>query len=333
MLSTVIGHRRLIPLLRQAVARGRVPQSLLLAGPEGVGKRTVAVALAQALNCPRRIAANGDDACGKCPVCLRIARGQFTDVVQLDRGEHASIKIEPLRERVLDVVGYRPFEGARRVFIIDSADDLTEQAQDALLKTLEEPPPAATLMLVTAFPDSLRPTIQSRCRRLRFGPLVEDDVVRVLVERKGVEAAKARMLAAVSAGSVTRALAAADDDLEEDRAAALAVVTAAHADRLEGRLRAATELAQFDAKTRRAREALGARLSVVGSLLRDLALLSTRADVPLANADFQSQLERYRPSFDPDRLERGFAAIVEAERALDGNASPKLIADWIAVRL
>ena len=322
-----------MPLLRHAVARGRVPQSLLFAGPEGVGKRTVAVALAQALNCPARIAANGDDACGRCVTCLRIGRQQFSDVVRLDRGEAASIKIEPLRERVLQVVGYRPFEGARRVFIIDGADDLTEQAQDALLKTLEEPPPSATLILVTAYPDSLRPTIQSRCRRLRFGPLVEDDVVRVLVERAGVEATKARLLATVSAGSVSRALAAADDDLEEDRAAALAVVTAAHTGRLEGRLKAATDLAQFDAKTRRAREALGARLSVVGSLLRDLALLSTRSAVPLANADFQSQLERCRPSFDPDRLEQGFAAITEAERALDGNASAKLIADWIAVRL
>lgn len=333
MLSTVIGHRRLIPLLRQAVARGRVPQSLLLAGPEGVGKGTVAVALAQALNCPTRIRTQADDACGRCAVCKRIERGQFTDVVRLDRGEHASIKIEPLRERVLDLVGYRPFEGARRVFIIDGADDLTEQAQDALLKTLEEPPPAATLMLVTAFPDSLRPTIQSRCRRLRFGPLMEEDVVRVLVERAGVDAAKAKTLATVSAGSVSRALAAADDDLEEDRAAALAVITAAHAGRLEGRLKAATELAQFDPKTRRAREALGARLSVVGSLLRDLALLSTGAGVPLANTDFQSQLDRCRPSFDPDRLEQGFAAIIEAEKALDGNASPKIVADWVAVRL
>jgi DNA polymerase-3 subunit delta' len=332
-LSSILGHRRLLPLLRQAVARGRVPQSLLFAGPEGVGKRTVAVALAQALNCPTRIAAGGDDACGRCPVCLRIARGQFTDVVRLDRGDHASIKIEPLRERVLDVVGYRPFEGARRVFIIDNADDLTEQAQDALLKTLEEPPPSATLMLVTAFPDSLRPTIQSRCRRLRFGPLVEEDVVRVLVERAGIDAAKAKTLATVSAGSVSRALAAAGDDLEEDRGAALAVITAAHAGRLDGRLRAATDLAQFDAKTRRAREALGARLSVVGSLLRDLALLSTRSAVPLANADFQAQLERCVAGFDPDRLEQGFAAITEAERALDGNASPKIVADWIAVRL
>src|SRR5262249_32359587 len=103
--------------------------------------------------------------------CERIFRSQHSDVVMLDRGDEASIKIRALRERVLEVIGYRPFEAARRVYVIDPADDLTDEAQDALLKTLEEPPSAAILILVTAYPDMLHPTIQSRCRRLRFGPL------------------------------------------------------------------------------------------------------------------------------------------------------------------
>ena len=89
-----------------------MPQSLLFAGPEGVGKHAVAIALAQALNCPVRRRSIGDDGCGTCPTCRRIARGQHSDVVELDHGDEASIKIRALRERVLDVVGYRPFEGA-----------------------------------------------------------------------------------------------------------------------------------------------------------------------------------------------------------------------------
>ena len=115
---------------------------------------------------------------------------------------------------MLDVVGYRPFEAERRVYIIDPADELTDEAQDALLKTLEEPPPSAILILVTAYPDTLLPTIQSRCRRLRFGPLAEADVARVLVERAGVDRAAARVLAAASGGSVARALAEKRGDLE-----------------------------------------------------------------------------------------------------------------------
>jgi len=157
-LGTIIGHAPIVALLRQAVAADRVPQSLLFAGPEGVGKRAVAVALAQAINCPTRRAAKGDDACGTCATCDRIARGVHSDVVMLDRGDDATIKIKFLRERVLDVIGYRPFEAVRRVFII-AADDLQDGGQDALLKTLEEPPPSAMLILISAYPDSLSPTV------------------------------------------------------------------------------------------------------------------------------------------------------------------------------
>ena len=99
-----------------------MPQSLLFAGPEGVGKHTVAMALAQAVNCPTR-RRTATTRAATCPTCQRIARGQHSDVTLVDRGDEASIKIKTLRERVLESVGYRPFEAARRVFIIDPADD------------------------------------------------------------------------------------------------------------------------------------------------------------------------------------------------------------------
>ena len=332
-LAGVIGHRRVTQLLRQAVQRGRVPQSVLFAGPDGVGKRAVAIALAQAMNCPARKAAGGDDACGRCSTCVRILRGQYTDVVVVDRGEDASIKIRTLRERVLDVVGYRPFEGQRRVFIIDGADDMTPEAQDALLKTLEEPPPSTMLVLVSAMPDVLRPTILSRCRRLRFGALTEDDVVRVLVERKGMEIGAARVLAATSGGSVSRALAEADGDLGDDRQAALGVLgAAARAGQVEHRLRASAALAQHGSK-RRDREALSARLDIVGSLMRDLAVIAANAPARLANSDLEEELRRLSGSYDTRRLSSGFAALTEAQDALTHNASPKIVADWLAISL
>jgi DNA polymerase-3 subunit delta' len=343
----IIGHRRLLQLLRLAVQRDRVPQSLLFAGPEGVGKRAVAMALAQAVNCPVRRAEDGDDpstssgssraqsrddSCGTCPTCVRIARGQHTDVIVLDRGEDASIKIKPLRERLLDVVGYRPFEAARRVYIIDNADELTPEAQDALLKTLEEPPPAAIIVLVTAYPDTLRPTIQSRCRRLRFAPLTEDDLARVLVERQKIDPAKARALAATAGGSVARAMAEDEGELDDDRDAALDLLAAAQDGRVEARLKAAASLAQHGSK-RRDREALGARLAVVASLVRDLTVLVTGGPSALANGDLEPALRRLSSAFTRDRLNAGFAALTEAREALDRNASPKIVADWIAVSL
>jgi DNA polymerase-3 subunit delta' len=329
--AAIIGHHAVIDLLRHAVARGRVPQSLLLAGPDGVGKHTTAVALAQAVNCPVRRQSGADDACGTCPTCRRIAAGTHSDVVELDRGDEASIKIKALRDRLLEVVGYRPFEAERRIFIIDPADDLTIEAQDALLKTLEEPPPSAILMLISAYPDTLRPTVLSRCRRVRFGPLAEQDVARVLIERHQLDPARARLLAAISGGSPARALAADDDDLTADRDAALSLLQAAARQSVMGRLKASAALAKHGTD-RRDRESLGLRLSVVESLLRDLVALAARP-AAVVNTDLARELQALQSSFDPSRAARGFDTIIEGQAALDRNASPKLVADWVAVRL
>jgi DNA polymerase-3 subunit delta' len=327
--STIIGHAPAVDLLRQAVSRGRVPQSLLLAGPEGVGKRAVALALAQAVNCPQ--SANGD-ACGRCPTCVRIARGQHSDVTFIEKGDEASIRIKQVRERILDVVGYRPFEARRRVYIIDPADEMTVETQDALLKTLEEPPSAAMLILVTAWPDTLLATILSRCRRLRFGLLSESDVARVLLERMRIEPAAARALAAASGGSVARALAGQKGHFEGDREAALAVLAAARGNAIGPRLKASAALAQHGSK-RRDREALGTRLAIVATLLRDLGVLASASGIALANADIAEQIRPLAAAYPLARVTEAFAIVTRAEEVLQRNASPKIVADWMATGL
>lgn len=329
-LSSVVGHSRLIDLLRTAVARDRVPQSLLFAGPDGVGKRTLAMALAQALNCPKP---NAGDGCGVCPTCKRIGAGQHTDVTVIDKGDEASIKIKHVRERVLDVVGYRPFEARRRVFIIDQADDMTWEAQDALLKTLEEPPPSAILILVTAYPDTLLATIQSRCRRLRFGVLSDADVARVLEQRCRVEAPRARLMASSAGGSVARALEEEEGDVAEDRDAALEMLQALRESRIGPRLKAAAALAVHDAKKRRGREALSSRLTFLASLCRDVMAVQAGASAVLSNPDLGDALGECARAFDAERLVRAFATTVRAQQALERNASPKIVADWVGTSI
>jgi len=303
---------------------------LLLSGPDGIGKHAVAVALAQAVNCPQR--GSGADACGVCVTCQRIARGQHSDVVTIDMAGEASIKIKHLRERLLDLVGYRPFEARRRVFIIDPADEMTLEAQDALLKTLEEPPPSAILVLVSAYADTLRPTIQSRCRRLRFAPLADADVARVLTERNGIESKRARLMAVGAGGSVSRALAEDAGDVAGDRDAALALLQALARREIALKLKAASAFTQHESD-RRDREALGARLTMLGSFCRDLTAIDAGASGALANPDMHEALEPLRPAFDRDRLARAFAAIDRAQQALNRNASPKIVADWVALSL
>lgn len=332
MLGSVIGHARVISLLRQAVSRGRVPQSLIFGGPAGVGKATVAMALAQAVNCPVRLETGGDDACGRCPTCLRIGKRQHADVVWLDKGDEVTFKIKALREQVLEVVGYRPFEAARRVYIIDPAEALTAQSQDALLKTLEEPPASAIFILVTELPDTLAATIRSRCRRLRFGPLGEADVARVLADRLGIDPGRARQLAVASGGSVERAAHADADHVEADRDAALDLLGAARSRVVPACLKAAAALAQHGSK-RRDREALDDRLAVLGSLLRDLTHLGGGAGTPLDNAEQTAVLEGLRAAFGPARATEGFGVVAEARSALRRNGSPKIVADWVALSL
>jgi DNA polymerase-3 subunit delta' len=215
--------------------------------------------------------------------------------------------------------------------IIDDADALMPEAQNALLKTLEEPPPASVFVLVTSRPDLLLPTVRSRCQRLRFGALSASDVAAVLIRDHGFDAPAAHAAAAAADGSIGRAL---DRDVEDASAArdaaARLLTSAAAAKDPRRRLDAARALGAGAAE----RNALAERLRALSSLLRDIGALHARApDGVLANLDLKPALESAGRSFDPDRVDAAFAAVDRALAALDRNASPKIVADWVALNL
>src|SRR5262249_11963244 len=158
--AELLGHHRLIDLLKRSIAGGTLPPSLLFVGPSGIGKRAIAMVVAQAVNCLAPPAPG--DACGQCAACKRIARGVHPDVLVVEPGDSGTIKIDQVPD-IVDRSGYRPFEGRRRVVVVDEADALVSPAQNALLKTLEEPPPSSIFILVTSRPDVLLPTVRSRC--------------------------------------------------------------------------------------------------------------------------------------------------------------------------
>ncbi|MBM3778989.1 MAG: DNA polymerase III subunit delta' [Acidimicrobiia bacterium] len=335
----ITGHVRTTALLSRAVRQGTLPSSFLFAGPHGVGKRLTAQALAEVLNCVAPVSGAAGarlavDACGTCPPCRRIGRGTFPDVVVVEPGDTGAISIEQVRE-VIRAAGYRPFEGRRRVVVVDSADAMMAAAQSALLKTLEEPPPATVFVLVSSTPDVLLPTVRSRCSRLRFGPLAPAEVAALLERRHGYSAADARAAAAEAGGSVARALATGSADVLAARDAACRVLEQVGRSRdAAGRLAAARSL---DARRRtpaEERAALAIVLRVLLSLLRDLQVLGARADAGLlANGDLRSDLEAMLPAWDGARVERAFVAVDRALGALDRNASAKVVADWVYVRI
>jgi DNA polymerase-3 subunit delta' len=200
--AEIEGHARVIELLRRAVARDRLPHAYLFAGPEGVGKCTTAQALAARLLCETA----ADDACGRCEGCRGAERETHPDFVVMRLAERAQeLKIDQVRD-LQRILRLKPLRARRKVAIVDGADRLNLAAQNALLKTLEEPPGAALLVLVAANADALVPTVVSRCQRLSFAPLPTEAVERLLVARGGLSAAEARALAPYGDGSAGQAL-------------------------------------------------------------------------------------------------------------------------------
>jgi len=160
------GQDRVAALLQRAIARDRVPHAYLFSGPAGAPMMDTAMALACALDCE---VARGEG-CGECEQCSKIIAGIHPDVVTLVReGAAQIVPIESVRNQVIARIGLPPHEAAVRVFVVEEATALAPPAANALLKTLEEPPPRTLFVLCTTAPEQLLPTIRSRCQRVRFG--------------------------------------------------------------------------------------------------------------------------------------------------------------------
>ena len=349
----IVGHRQVLGRLSRALARGVLAPSVIFAGPAGVGKRLAAIAVAQAFNCSqladgRQAAEEGTppraehpstfpvDACGACSACRRIARGSFPDVTLLERpADRAGISVEQVRAVTAEVV-FRPFEGRRRVVIIDDAAELNADAQDALLKSVEEPPPAAVFILVTAWPDSLRATIRSRCARLRFGALQVGEVTEFLVAHRAIEPRQARTVALMAGGSLGTAIEMADGSFGDEQALALDLLRrASRARDAEGRLDCSRLLQPQDkGPAGRQRDDLAVHLRVLASLIRDAAALASGApDSALTHPDLAGELRPLAGEFGRARAVRAFQAVERALAALESNASPKIVPDWLAFQL
>ena len=328
------GHRVLLDLVARAAARGSLPPSLIFAGPDGVGKRLAALSLAQLFNCTSVSGeADGElapDACGNCSACRRIARGVHADVLVVEPGDSGSIKVDQVRAAI-ERTAYRSFEGRRRVVIVDDADAMEAPPQNALLKTLEEPPAASTFVLVTSRPDVLLPTVRSRCQRIRFGPISPAEVASVLMRDHGFEEREAHAAATAAEGSIGRALEGDSEAYVGARDAAEAMLKMAAQAATPGQRLAAARALGGDKVDR---DELGRRLRLVASMLRDIGVLLSHADErSLANGDLQPVLARLLPAFDAGRALDAFAAVDRALQALDRNASPKIVADWVAFQL
>jgi DNA polymerase III subunit delta' len=196
--AQIIGHPKQLETLRLALAHGRLHHAYLFVGATGLGKKTIGLSLAKAIHCS---VASGDF-CGECADCARIQDGNHPDVRLIEPlAGKKEISIQQIRELEKEL-NLRSFSGNRKIVILDPATLMNLSAQNALLKTLEEPPRDSLVILIAPSVGELLPTLRSRCLRVSFAPLARDQVAAFLVSEKKVPVEEAKLLAAMSMGSL-----------------------------------------------------------------------------------------------------------------------------------
>jgi DNA polymerase-3 subunit delta' len=318
----VIGHEWAVAHLSKSFANGRVRHAYLITGPASVGKTTLAQALAQVLNC------EGErPPCGECRPCQLIARGVHPDVpiVEAER-TGGTLKIDQVRA-LQSTLALRPVEARYRVPMLLRFHEATPQAQDALLKTLEEPPPYVVLLLTADAADNLLETIVSRCQPINLRPLSLEATARALTDHFGALAGEADRLARFSGGRLGWAIRALEDpSMLEARNEAL--------DQLEHLLRA-DRIARFGWAKDAAKDklALQAMLPLWQLYWRDVVLLASGGEVPVVNVDRLDALRALAARVGVEAAGAALEAVRETANRLALNANTRLAVEVLMLDL
>ena len=336
MFEELTGNSRVKAALKRMLIADRLPGALLFTGEEGIGKKLFALEVARALNCRTP---KDNEACGVCSSCVRIRklnypqRDDAEEWTQIIWTNHPDVGLVVAPKRVLRVeqmrqiekeANFRPFEGKARVFLIDEADKLNDASANALLKVLEEPPKTSHLILITARPAMLLPTILSRCQMIRFSPLTPDEVETHLLKNNLVDTKTARLRARAAGGSIGRALSGDLVTFTSQRKSMLKVLNAlVLSDDRAQLLRSAEELneAQY-------RDEFEERLDVLETLIRDAWMLSLGvATSQLVNEDLSGELNVIGQKLDPGRAGDWILQIEDLREQLIVNVNRKVTTD------
>ena len=314
----LLGHDWAVDMLRRHISTGEARHAYLFAGPPGLGRRSLALAFAQALNCTNPPAPG--EFCGACRDCKQIAALKHPDLALVQaENEGGVLKVEQVRE-VKRAVSLKPYQSKYRVALFLRFQEANDSASNALLKTLEEAPSYAILLLTADTPEALLPTIVSRCEVLRLRPLPIEQVEKEL-ESRGAESSLARLIAHVSGGRPGYAL-----RLLEDKS--LLEFRAARLDDLQ-KLLSGSRVDKFSYAEKLAKEKDGMRnvLQVWLSFWRDVLLRAAKADSPLANLDRVEEIDRLAEKLSLLEARKRVSETERAIRQMERNVNARLLAE------
>ncbi len=315
----IAGHEWAVELLARSIQAQKLSHAYLFAGPQQIGKRTLAKSFAQAMLCTE---ANAP--CGTCRSCQLVHRERHPDVYTI-APENDRIKIDAIRE-MQHSVALSPVEGQRRVCIISRFDRATTSAANALLKTLEEPPPTVVLLLTADRLESLLPTIVSRCQVVMLRPLPRDRILSVLLDQ-GIEPEQARLLSHLACGRVGWALnAARDERVLEQREQTLQSIAAIAQGSYVERFAWAERLS-------RKPDLVPSVLETMTSWWRDVLLLAATSATPIANVDQRGELQDWAARYPLETATQALRTICDTAWKLERNANLRLALEVLALDL
>jgi DNA polymerase III subunit delta' len=325
-MRAVYGNQQAQAQIERAALGDTVSHAWLLTGPSGIGKTTLAREFARLLQCTGRDPASGEP-CGECASCRKVASGNHPDVTLVEPGTgKRTLGVDLVRE-MIRLASLAPTEGRWRIFVIPDIERMALAGANALLKTLEEPAPHVVLLLTSSEPETLLPTVLSRCQVMPMLPLSPDEVSRALTERWAVPEATARDLAALANGCLGWAVRASEDPaLREQRARELEEIAGLAAAPRDERLRRAGALGTDVEAARRV-------LELWTLWWRDVVLAAGGASHLVTTGDPRARAERLGRKLGTERARAFLRALLDAQLALEANANPRLTMEVLALDL
>ena len=338
MFKNLIGNDSVKQTLRRLLAGGRVANSLLFAGDDGIGKRQFALELARAFVCAAPI---DGEACDVCTACSRVDKFVIPEPVDKNKDEfkkvffggHIDVGMVVTYKRTILVdairdleknANFRPYEARARFFIIDDADKMNDESSNALLKTLEEPSLTTHIFLITSRADSLLPTIRSRCQTIRFAPVAADEIERFLIDDRAFTHDEAKLAARLSRGSIGRAVSINVGKFRNERERMLGVISNAIGTRDRAALlRVSEEL--NDAKNK---DRFEENIDILESLIHDVWTLVVSGDTArVVHTDIAAELSKLAANAAPLNLLAWLREIETIRENFAVNINRKIAAD------